>query len=904
MNVNLNFAQRGLSAEKQLGIAAADYKRTTAGIVLEIIGGILTGGIGFIAAEAYHAYNRSQKTQEFSELADALLQGMRTMTHDESGFVTQYQGTTLAITPSGKDLQISLGDEVKIIPNKTLSAVRENLKAEILSNPKFYKPSTLINALRDQTHGQRDLATDYLKRQTNLHAFDHLSKEKIVASSIILAEDPSMLQEVQDSLTPNDEAIRRVIDHETLELIEAWNSKPSTETATVEYEPAVEAVSINEIDSTEFKDEKRVRGLMAEIFFPENSWEADTKEDGARLKSALVNNSALLAEIYADPDLIDSAELPPELAGMIKDLLHELNRYTNLLPNSINADDVANALGAIPENKYSDISAGIDDRINSFEFKSLDSVRMLSTISTMGEGNFQTFMTRIFESYFDAQPVMDKRAMLASYLTHSRSSDEGEIKLVALLKAGGPYIQKLLQLFGDKAQGSLKDALDALKTDLSPIKQTIIESVLGGIVEKSNGTITKIEVEKSLGAASIGQTVLAKLHREDPDKSQEVVIKILRPGIRLRAERELQFFTDVATEIPGMLKTFDGISAQIQVEMDLSKEGSFVTLAQVYSDVSSNLQAMKLASDVAPARGYLVLEKAPGNTVKTTFDELENQLTDENRDMLAIGDKSAKLASGIRALTKTWIEEALFGSGFYHGDLHAGNIMFSAEAGDKGMTTVIDMGNAYILSIDQRSAIFKMVLAAGLSKPEVFSKNFEKILSDDGKRLIAEKKEEFLAKIQGAMRNEENPGEVIVSILNSANQLGLEIPAAISNFSRSQIMLQNAITKINHIVSTNVKDQENRLLELLRSHIVGANNLAEARQQAETEIATLRELSPQAAPSFLEKQLTELISLIDQQEQYKEISFSELVGEVVDDHKFTTARLITGDMWNLLTGKV
>ncbi|MBH1964586.1 MAG: hypothetical protein I8H77_09645 [Comamonadaceae bacterium] len=903
-NINLNFAQRGLFAEKQMGLAAADYKRTTAGIAVEIIAGILTGGIGFIAIEAYHAYNRSQKTKEFSELADALLQGMRSMPHDESGFITEYQGTTLAFTRSGDDLEISLGSDVKIIPGKTMRAVRENLKAEILSNPHLYTASTVKNALWDETHGQRALAIDYLRRQTDLHSFDHLSKQKIVASSIILTEDPSMLQVVKDSLTPNEQAINRVVDHETLELIKAWNSKSSTDAATVEYEPAVEAISANEVNSTQLKDEKRVRGLMAEILFPENSWEADTKEDGARLKSALVSNSALLAEIYANPDLLDSAELPSELGGMIKELLHDFSRHTNLLPNSVNKDNLAKALSAIPDTRYSEISADIDNNISSFEFKSLDSVKMLSTISTMGEGNFQTFMARIFENYFDAQPVMDKRAMLASYLTNSKSSDEGEVKLVALLKAGGPYIQKLLQLFGDKAQGSLKDALDALKTDLSPIKPTIIESVLAGIVAKSNGTITKIEVEKSLGAASVGQTVLAKMHGEDPNKPQEVVIKILRPGIRLRAERELQFFTDVATDIPGMLKTFDGISTQIQVEMDLSKEGNFVELAQVYSRVSSNLQAMKLAGQVAPARGYLVLEKAPGTTVKTSFDELESQLVDENRDKLAISHKSAKLASGIQALTKTWIEEAFFGSGFYHGDLHAGNIMFSAETGANGMTTVIDMGNAYILSIDQRSAIFKMVLAVGLSKPEVFAKSFEKILSDDGKKLISDKREEFFAKIKDAMRAEEDRGQVIVSILNSANQLGMEIPAAISNFSRSQIMLQNAITKINHIGSTNLKDQDDQLNELLSNHIDGENDLKGAREQAARKLEKLRNISTQAAPSFLENELTQLISLIDQRQLYKKISFAKIIDEVLSGNKLQTALLAAGDYWNILTDRV
>ncbi len=44
-----------------------------------------------------------------------------------------------------------------------------------------------------------------------------------------------------------------------------------------------------------------------------------------------------------------------------------------------------------------------------------------------------------------------------------------------------------------------------------------------------------------------------------------------------------------------------------------------------------------------------------------------------------------------------------------------------------------------------------------------------------------------------------DPGQIIDQVLNAANNLGLEMPATIANFSRSQLMLQNVIDNINNL---------------------------------------------------------------------------------------------------------
>lgn len=909
MNLSANTLQRSLSTDNNLAVTAKNYERSTAGIILEAIAGLLTGGIGILVAETYHYLNREKKGQEFTELAGTLLKGLQSMPHDESGFTTSFQEYELDISTAGNDVKIRLGSEEITIQNKTLSELRENLKKEITTHPKLYSPELLKDALNDKTPHQRSLNINFLQAQTSITKFDHISTDGIVSAASEIADGSASIGEVESRFISSEEALQKVIDEETRELIDAWEKKPPEQQTSVTHTQSIQKIEPKATESVQTPDEKRIRGFLGEIIFPSKSWHADSVPPGERLKNALIENSDILAEIYSDPELLKAAELPPDLHGVVIETLNSIKEEFKIPAYAVNKDVISEILKLVPEEKFEGISGDIDNKINSFQFSSLDSVKLLSSIPSMGEGNFQTFMKAVFTNYFDAQPVMDKRAMIASYLTNSGSTDPGEIKLVALLKAGGPYIQKLLQLFGDKAEGDLKTALDELKTGLSPINDDLIKSVLGGIIETSSGKISKIEIAGSLGAASVGQTVLANIHWKGEDKPQEVVIKLLRPGIRLRAERELKFFEMEAEKIPGMLKTFNGISSQIQVEMDLSKEARFVGLSQVYTGKQDNLQAMRLVKNIPSAQGYMVLEKAPGTTVKSAFNEMEALLEQKMDSTNPAPRNLANLASGIKALTKNWVEEALFGSGFYHGDLHAGNIMFSADAGQSGMTTVIDMGNASVLTLDQRKSVFKMVLAAAVSSPGTFVRNFENVLSEDGRELISHKRSEFLKKTTEIMQNETDPGQIIVSILNAANELGLEIPATVSNFSRSQMMLQNAINHINALIDNAVNQMDERISGLsvfIEGSPKDANALLiQARAQLE-KLNKQHEDQLSASEQFIKSSLKDLVQLMESANSLDSmhLNFSRIMEEVLGANKSKSIQFASSEIFQLLTDRV
>ena len=108
--------------------------------------------------------------------------------------------------------------------------------------------------------------------------------------------------------------------------------------------------------------------------------------------------------------------------------------------------------------------------------------------------------------------------------------------------------------------------------------------------------------------------------------------------------------------------------------------------------------------------------------------------------LIEVRQKLAKKATDLRIavphlleLAQKWVNEGIFGrdgSGFYHGDLHAGNIMMDFRS-DK--LTVIDFGNATILNSDQQRSIIRMILAAQVNQPEDFIHEFHNLMSKEKK---------------------------------------------------------------------------------------------------------------------------------------------------------------------------
>ncbi|MCR5655313.1 MAG: phosphotransferase [Lachnospiraceae bacterium] len=506
------------------------------------------------------------------------------------------------------------------------------------------------------------------------------------------------------------------------------------------------------------------------------------------------------------------------------------------LQNAVQKEEIANRMLTVKEGK-----------------EKLNKIMEDSAKGNAGQG---LFFKNVMRTYFAGVSTMDKRAMFASAMRQAKplvvnkKTDEVEpnmdleaVFLSGYLKGAGPLLQKMLQGLPDAAvPKELKGAIRDMKSRLLPISQEFVEAQLNSMIERSHGSITKIDIKRALGAASVGQTFLCTVYGPKMKQGKEVVIKILRPEVKNRMEREEKIMLEAARATnKGMEGTYKGQLERIREEMDLTIETHNVELGKVYDKPfknkkkTSHVKSMKTDKMVDSTANSMVIEKAPGITVDQYLEELREYMgsikrnyLDRTKDGRLIMKKDyemsiteyhdyeqlrAEMCEKIRQLRKRftymdelankWVEEGIFGEGFYHGDLHAGNIMVS----DEGLT-VIDFGNVTKLEKAQKEEITRMMVAAAAGDANDFYNGYLKLLGTTDPEFTEKNKDKLRKVVENTflLGNKESAGTRIATVLMRAQEIGFQLPAAIYNFSQCQIRLQNAMDEMEKLDDELVED--------------------------------------------------------------------------------------------------
>ena len=174
-----------------------------------------------------------------------------------------------------------------------------------------------------------------------------------------------------------------------------------------------------------------------------------------------------------------------------------------------------------------------------------------------------------------------------------------------------------------------------------------------------------VEVDaKPLASASIAQVHTAKLKDGTP-----VVIKVQRPGIIGRCMADMKIMRALArlvarfkkdAELANPVGVIDDFTATLTEELDFRKEAANL---QRFNDIMAELGHKNIRAPVPHSefitRKVLVMERFHGLRVDR-FDEIKARGI----------DGETKLVAGLRA----WFQCVVF-YGFFHGDVHAGNLM-------------------------------------------------------------------------------------------------------------------------------------------------------------------------------------------------------------------------------------
>lgn len=522
-----------------------------------------------------------------------------------------------------------------------------------------------------------------------------------------------------------------------------------------------------------------------------------------------------------------------------EDMDEELNQQTTAQVNRIQ-EEINKAVGQVFDTK--------DQVVRSLDEMTLSQILEENTKGQEGQGKFYKL---ILTQYFQNADIMDQRAMIASALRDAKPAqlksgeEQGEKEkdeqmgafLGGFLKGAGPLLHKVLQgLPMNGMPESLKIAIGDMKSKLSPIAPSIVKARMDKLRVDSNGMITNIEVQRSLGAASIGQVFLCKIYGPNLQKEgKDVVIKLLRPDVQNHLEREKGFMLKCAGDTSeGMLRTFQGQLRAIEQELDFRIEAKNTELGKIYDQGSKTVQSMKTVNLIRPDTNVLMLEKAPGTTVDKYLKEVKEEYENIKREFIntipqdsgyaamnrlqKLIEEMAKRQGYVTELAEKWIKAGIYKEGFYHGDLHAGNIMV-----DSNQATILDFGNATQITKEQQKSILHMVCAAAAQNIEGFRHHFHLLLSPESEGDYQQKKAAFTEMLGTVLFKEGDVGERIAVVLAEAQKIGLELPAAIHNFSQCQIRLKNTVDDM----VTQIKEM-NTELKKMNSYHAGDKNKADA----------------------------------------------------------------------------
>lgn len=379
-----------------------------------------------------------------------------------------------------------------------------------------------------------------------------------------------------------------------------------------------------------------------------------------------------------------------------------------------------------------------------------------------------------------------------------------------ILKGAGPVLQKMVQMLGvQNMPPYLRKAIRECKSELKPIPAAYVQAKLAEIVRRSNGRIRALDNPQSIGAASIAQAFTCTLTDAD-GHSRTVVVKMLRPDVRGRMEREIAAIrASVAGAGEGALRTLNARITSLLAELDFTEERANIDACQnVYGHSPyTTLASVEKAEGCPDLPDVLVMERAPGQTFQRYMDNttarlnelLENRVEQDERghykftpmtrdeqtrlshELTEMYKDVRKRQASLQRLVEVWFSNALFGDGKFHGDLHGGNIMVD----DTGKLTVIDFGNAPTFSSADRKHIVQMVVSTMRGKPAGVLDAVKALVSDASRNVLETNRAALTEKFRQmfAVGSYGSDAQArLTTVFGELARAGVEVPEALYNF--------------------------------------------------------------------------------------------------------------------------
>lgn len=280
---------------------------------------------------------------------------------------------------------------------------------------------------------------------------------------------------------------------------------------------------------------------------------------------------------------------------------------------------------------------------------------------------------------------------------------------LAMEELGPIYIKfgQLLSTRRDFLDQELADELQSLQDNVPPFEKPGVEEIIAKSLGQPASDIFQELESRSFASASVAQVHKAKLM-----SGEEVVVKLLRPGIREVVTADLKLLKWIArlieerTSLGKRLHPVEVVNDYEKViidELNLQSEGANASQLRRNFENSPELYVPKIYWDYT-RRDVLVMERIHG---------------------IPVTDVAALVEAGVdlKKLAETGVEiffTQVFEHNFFHADMHPGNIFVSRENPENPQYIAIDCAIIGTLSDDDQEYLAKNLLA-------IFKRDYRKV---------------------------------------------------------------------------------------------------------------------------------------------------------------------------------
>lgn len=507
-------------------------------------------------------------------------------------------------------------------------------------------------------------------------------------------------------------------------------------------------------------------------------------------------------------------EYHKEQIRFIREIMPSYDELTGLVNRIIQKSTASQGQGAYTSRA---VKLRIMNSFEAFFDKSIEKIeRVGQTISEsklkLSGSNpmLEVFLNVAIGRYFENMSLPSKKQILSAVLGGELTATELG-KFATMIANSGPQFQKLLQIIARESglPQEMQDIFKTLESSGKNVPWVIVSKIIEAEVKRGNFSFTYVN-PKPMGVGTMAQVHEARMNVGG--KETEVVVRFLKPGIENRVQEDRIILEKIAPDIDSALQKVDpnapslaAINEQlyetVRAELDLEdtikqQKMGRQTYTRNFEEKVGNkkIQINFGVPDVFSARNgesqIIVQERVYGKGLTKVAEENQRSFPQLKK---IIAEK----------LSTMWVQSTFFESGFFHSDLHPGNLLVDAK-GDKINVSILDFGMTGVVSEKHKALFLIANIAAELKRPKMIADVLWKMSIEAENKI---NQQELLSRVEAQLKVQALAPDAWIAW--GANQ-GLKAPLVVINLNRGMMVLDQMLREAGS--SMNIKTISSKLV--------------------------------------------------------------------------------------------